>query len=377
MVVVLGSDGLGLSWGEMAYSTIPLGLLSAPCPFIHVLLGLTPNSMTASSIQRPLSGAAVTAPAVSVSGASRLGINPPTLIGFSAVLIWSATIGFYRSVAESFGSVGGAALIFTVAGLAGALRAGPGLWRGHRPLYLLLGGLLFIGHEMCLALALGIADDRAQSIELGLINYLWPCLIIVAAVLLRQQRASFLMIPGVALCLGGVMWSLSGGQGISPAILLDHVGANPAAYGLALIAALSWPAYTLLTRRMAGGRNAVPLFLLAAAAILWLKFLLGDDQPLVWDGRGVLSVLSFGVATTLAYSAWNHGIIHGNLALLASASYFTPVLSVLLSSLLFGSLLDGSFWLGGAIVTAGSLLCWQATRTPALVNHPASRPAGL
>lgn len=293
---------------------------------------------------------------------TRFGFDPPTLIGFSAVLIWSATIGFYRSIAESFGSVGGAALMFTVAGLVGALHAGPGLLRGHRPLYLALGGLFFIGHEMSLALALGIANDRSQSIELGLINYLWPCLIIVLAVVVREQRASVLLIPGVALCLGGVMWALSGGHGISPAGLLAHVRSNPLAYALALTSALTWPAYTLLTRRMAGGRNAVPLFLLAAAAILWTKYALTQQPPLAWDSRGLLMIGLFGVATTLAYSAWNHGIIHGNLALLATASYFTPVLSVLLSSLLFGTLLDASFWVGAGIVTAGSLLCWYATR---------------
>ena len=300
--------------------------------------------------------------AVTPVASTRFGVDPPTLIGFSAVLIWSATIGFYRSIAETFGSVGGAALMFTVAGLVGALRAGPGLLRGHRPLYLVLGGVFFIAHEMSLALALGIANDRSQSIELGLINYLWPCLIIVLAVLVREQRASALIIPGVALCLGGVMWALSGGQGVSLPALAAHIHSNPAAYALALLAALSWPAYTLLTRRMARGRSAVPLFLLAAAAILWLKFAFTQQPPLVWEARGLLMIGLFGVATTLAYSAWNHGIIHGNLALLATASYFTPVLSVLLSSLLFGTLLDASFWVGAGIVTAGSLLCWYATR---------------
>ena len=292
------------------------------------------------------------------------GIQPPTLIGMSAVLIWSSTIGFYRSIAEIFGATGGAALMFSVAGLMACLKAGPGVFQGHRLRYLVLGGVLFAAHEMSLALALGMATDRHQSIELGLINYLWPCLIIVFAVLLREQRATWVLAPGVALCLGGVMWATSGGNGLSLAALASNIGSNPGAYGLAALAALSWPAYTLLTRRLSGGRNAVPLFLLICAGLLWIKYLLTDQPPLPLDPTGLAMVAGFAVATTAAYTAWNHGIIHGDLTLLATASYFTPVLSVLLSSLLFGSLLGSAFWAGAAAVTAGSLLCWHATRSP-------------
>ena len=43
-----------------------------------------------------------------------------------------------------------------------------------------------------------------------------------------------------------------------------------------------------------------------------------------------------GLSTAIAYSAWNHGIQQGNLTLLATASYFTPVLSALMGSLWLG-----------------------------------------
>jgi hypothetical protein len=46
-----------------------------------------------------------------------------------------------------------------------------------------------------------------------------------------------------------------------------------------------------------------------------------------------------GVALGFGYAAWNVGILHGNVTVLAAVSYFTPVLSaalaVLLSSPLF------------------------------------------
>lgn len=293
---------------------------------------------------------------------SRLGLEPPTLIGMSAVLMWSATIGLYRNIAEIFGAVGGSALMFTVSGLVACAHAGRSLLKGHSPRYLLIGGAFFVAYEISLALALGYAQDRSQSIELGLINYLWPCLTIVLAVLVKDQRANAMIVPGVLLCLLGVMWASSGGQGISLAVLGTNMAGNPPAYALAFVAALTWPAYTLATRKMAGGRNAVPLFLLVTAALLWLKFFTTGQAALPLSAKGLALVAFFGVVTTLAYSCWNHGVMHGDLTILATASYFTPILSVLLSSLLFGVLLDASFWIGAAIVTAGSLLCWQATR---------------
>ena len=69
-----------------------------------------------------------------------------------------------------------------------------------------------------------------------------------------------------------------------------------------------------------------------------------------------------GALTALGYSCWEHGIQHGKLAVLAAASYFTPVLSALMASLLLQVLPGWSFWQGVALVTLGSLICWWATR---------------
>ena len=38
-------------------------------------------------------------------------LSRATLIGFTAILLWSTTVGLLRSVSEAFGATGGAALI--------------------------------------------------------------------------------------------------------------------------------------------------------------------------------------------------------------------------------------------------------------------------
>lgn len=298
---------------------------------------------------------------VSRASFSRAGLEPPTLIGISAILMWSATIGLYRNISEIFGAIGGSALIFTVGGIVASIHGGPSSFRRHSRKYLLLGGLMFVTYEIALALAVGFALDRTQSMEVGMINYLWPSFTIALAVLVKDAKADLLLVPGILLCLLGIVWVSSGGDGISIEMLSRNISSNPAPYCLALVAAVTWPVYTVSTRRMSSGRSAVPLFMLLTAGCLWGYYAVSDEPPLRFDADGAAMVLTFGILTTMAYSAWTYGISHGNLTLLATASYFTPLLSVLLSSLLLSMVPGMNFWIGALLVTSGSLVCWYAS----------------
>ena len=67
------------------------------------------------------------------------------------------------------------------------------------------------------------------------------------------------------------------------------------------------------------------------------------------------------IAVGGAYAAWNYGVTYGNITILGVSSYFTPVLSCLFASLWLGASISGPFWLGVAVIVAGSLLCWHST----------------
>ncbi|EKK3975417.1 aromatic amino acid DMT transporter YddG [Cronobacter sakazakii] len=285
-----------------------------------------------------------------------------TLPGLLAILLWSTSVGLLRSISEAFGSVGGAALIYTVSSL--CLMMSPGLVHpGRLPRrYLIIGGALFVGYEICLALAIGLAHTRAQSLELGMINYLWPSLTVLLAVLINGQRCRVWLWPGLLLAVAGVFQVLKGDGGWSPAQLWLNMQDNPPAYGLAFSAALVWALYCNLTRRWSNGQNGVALFFCATAAVLWLQYSLAPQPPMQLSLPAVAQLLFMGLSTAAAYAAWNYSIQHGNMTLLATASYFTPVLSALLASLWLGLAPGIAFWQGVAMVVAGSLLCWLATR---------------
>ncbi|MGE9552204.1 aromatic amino acid DMT transporter YddG [Erwinia amylovora] len=286
-----------------------------------------------------------------------------TLTGLCAIVLWSTTVGLIRSISESLGPTGGAAWIYSASALFLCLARGWPSWRTLPARYLWLGGLLFVSYEICLAVSIGLAHNRPQALELGMINYLWPSLTIVFAIPLNRQHFRWWLWPGLILALGGIVWVLKGDSAWTPLLLCHNIMDNPLAYGLAFFAAFAWAMYNNVTLRYAEGQSGVTLFFVITALALWAKFFItGQPQPMQFSTGVVLEALFMAASTAIAYSAWNTGIQHGNMTLLATASYFTPVFSALLASLWLQLTPSFGFWQGVAMVTAGSLIGWRATR---------------
>jgi len=294
--------------------------------------------------------------------------NWATALGILAILLWSGTIGLIRSVSESLGPIGGAAMIYSVSSLCLLVLIGFPSLRGFSRRYLIIGSILFASYEIFLSLALGYANNRAQAIEIGMVNYLWPSFTILMAVMINGQKATKWIVPGLVLCLYGIGWILGGAGGWSWQRIAGNIASNPVGYGLAFCGAVIWAAYCNFTKKWANGKDAITLFFIVTALTLWLQYACSHEQHMHMDFTATVRFLAAGATSAVAYAAWNRGIMHGNLMLLATASYFTPVLSALLAGLLLDKQLLPSFWLGVMMVTAGSLLCWQATRSRTKVD---------
>jgi drug/metabolite transporter (DMT)-like permease len=285
-----------------------------------------------------------------------------TACGLVAILLWSTAAGLIRSVSELFGPLGGAALIYTLGAVLLVLFLGRPRVRATSWFYLIVGSALFVAYELCLSLALGYASNRNQAIELGVVNYLWPCLTVLLAIVMNGQKARWLILPGTALALFGIVWVVSG-DGLALATLVANVSTNPLSYSLALGCAVTFALYCNVTRRYAGGQNLVMLFFTLAAAVLWLKYALSTEVLPAFTLNSSLQLGAAGVAMAGGYALWNLGILRGNLTLLATASYAAPVLSSAFAAVWLGAHLTAQFWQGAVLVTVGSLMCWQATRT--------------
>lgn len=286
-----------------------------------------------------------------------------TLIGLTAVVLWSAIVGLIRGVSEHLGATGGAAAIYTVASVILLFSVGLPRLSAFPRRYLLWGSVLFVSYELCLSLSIGYANSGRQAIEVGMVNYLWPTFTMIAAILFGGQRASLLVVPGFILSMLGICWVLGGDQGLDVAGMLANIRDNPLSYGLSFAGALIWAAYCTVTTRLAKGHNGVTLFFMLVALVLWLKVLLGGHgAEMQFSLPALITLLLAAAAMGLGYAAWNVGILHGNVTVLAGASYFIPVFSSALSALLLRAPLPASFWVGASLVSGGSILCWLATR---------------
>ena len=285
-----------------------------------------------------------------------------TWFGIAAIMLWACSVGLTRSVTELLSPIGGSAMIYSVSALflwlvIGLPRLGSQSWR-----YLLVGGVLFAAYEICISLAVGLSHSRHQAMEMAVVNYLWPALTVLLTVVVQGKRTSLLLFVGVLLAFSGVVWCLFNGESWSLSVLSMHVASNPLTYALAFCGAIIWALYCTLTQRWSNGENGITLFFIMTAVTLWVQYGLSDEPALKFSLSSVGYLICSGLVMAGGYGLWNLAILRGNMMLLATLSYFTPVFATLFSSVILGILLSWSFWQGVAMVSLGSLICWWVTR---------------
>ena len=301
--------------------------------------------------------------------------NLNTGSGLGAILLWSATFAFARSLSEQVGPLTAGAAAYLVGGSFCLLRFGwsarpvSRLFRLPR-LYLFGCGALFIFYTAAIYLAVGLAKDREQVLEIALVNYLWPALTILFSLPLLKKRASLWLLPGTALALAGVFLVMTQGAHVSWASFRQHLQSNPTAYALALAAAVSWALYSNLARRWSGPENdgAVELFMPATGLVLLVLRLL-TTEPTGWSLQAVGEAFGLAAITTLAYILWDLAMRKGNLLLVVACSYLTPLLSTLVSCAYLRVSPGPKLWVGCLVLVLGSLVTWLSVAERPLADR--------
>ncbi|MEC9435628.1 MAG: DMT family transporter [Pseudomonadota bacterium] len=270
----------------------------------------------------------------------------------------------------------GAVPPFQLTALCLALGAGVGLvWaraRG-RPLAAAVTGALAGGPR---ALALGIggifgyhffyftALRGAPAAEAGLIAYLWPLLIVLFSGLLPGERLRPLHILGALAALAGAALILAprlgadaaGGGGFDPRHSLG--------FGAALLCALIWSGYSVLSRRMGEApTEAVAVYCAAGAVLSALAHLALETT--VWPaGPGEwAAVVGLGLGPLgLAFYVWDYGVRRGDIQLLGVAAYAAPLLSTLALAAAGEARLTGTLALSAGLIAGGAALAALGSR---------------
>lgn len=301
-----------------------------------------------------------------ISAEKLRGPTAATLIGVIGPVMWAMNVPLMRAVVEGFGVAPGECLLYAVATVALFLSVGVPDWRKADRRYLFWGLSSAVACTVCLVLAIYLSTGGAQTMEVGMVNYLWPATTVVAAVLFTGVRATWMLAPGMVLCIASVFWIISGGA-FSFSAFFSHAADNPLSYVLALGAALFWTAYSIFTKLWGRGQNFSTVIFAADTLVFGLMWAAGFGGEMSVTVKGAVSVLAGGIAAGLAYGCWTHGMLYGSVPVLSVASYFTPVMSCVFGVIWIGASLTQSFWLGTAVLVVGSLICWRAT-----ASQPAS-----
>jgi drug/metabolite transporter (DMT)-like permease len=222
----------------------------------------------------------------------------------------------------------------------GALRQAPEVWA------LGVGGLF--GYHALYFTALRLAPPA----EAGLINYLWPLLIVLFSGLSANEPLKPHHVAGALLGLvGTIVLVASRGD-------LGFAGADTPGFAAAFAAAFVWATYSILSRRFANVRtDVVAAFCLITAALAALCHVAFEDT--VWPASAVewAATLSLGVGPVgLAFYAWDIGVKRGDIRVLGAASYAAPVLSTLLLVIAGFAEPSASLALAAILIGGGGLL---------------------
>jgi drug/metabolite transporter (DMT)-like permease len=245
-----------------------------------------------------------------------------TLIGLTAILMWSLlavlTVATGKTPAFQL-----AAMTFAIGALVGSLTwiRRPGAIGALRqpPLAWIVGVGGLFGYHALYFLALRFAPPA----EAGLLNYLWPLLIVLFSALLPGERLAPHHVIGAVLGLAGTVLLFAGnaGSGFAPGQVPGLIAA--------FVAAFVWAAYSVMSRKLKSiPTDAVAGFCLATALLAAVVH--GAVEATVWPDNPAqwLAIAALGVGPVgAAFYAWDIGMKRGDIRVLGAASYATPLLS--------------------------------------------------
>jgi drug/metabolite transporter (DMT)-like permease len=272
-----------------------------------------------------------------------------TLIGLTAILMWSllavmtvatGKIPAFQLLGMTFG-VGAVTCALTWIGRVDAAKT------LRQPLIAWIVGVggLF-GYHALYFLALRFAPPA----EAGLLNYLWPLLIVLFSSLLPGEQLATHHIIGGVLGLSGTVLLFAGNASFSAGQVPGLIAA--------FVAAFVWATYSVLSRRLKSvPTDAVAGFcavtaLLAALVHALVEVTVWPDTALQWAAIVALGVGPVGAA----FYAWDIGMKRGDIRVLGAASYATPLLST--AFLIFAGFAKASanIALAAVLIAGGGLI---------------------
>lgn len=278
-----------------------------------------------------------------------------TAIGFIAVLLWALlallTVGSAPTPPLLLN-----AICFTIGGTLGliwtAASGGLGQLRAVPTKVYIFGTIGLFGYHALYFSALRLAP----AAEAGLIAYLWPLLIVLFSGLLPGEQLKLGHLVGACFGFSGAALIILGGGGGFQVEFLPG-------YLLALLCALTWSGYSVLSRRMGEvPTSSVAVFCVATAIASWGLHFAVEETAWPQGTWGWASTLGLGLGPVgLAFYVWDIGVKRGDIQMLGTSSYAAPLLSTLVLVLAGIAAPSWSLAIAALLITGGAIVAARSS----------------
>lgn len=211
------------------------------------------------------------------------------------------------------------------------------------------------------------AMTLAPAVEVSLLAYLWPLLIVLLSSLLPGESLRGQHVIGALLALVGC-WLLIGKNADG------FVWENLNGYLVALSCALIWSSYSVLSRLVRSvPTDAVGWFCGVTAILALVCHLLWEETVWPTDLAQWVGVVGLGLGPVgIAFFTWDYGVKHGNIQLLGTLAYSAPLISVILLILAGYGQATVAVIGASALIVTGSLIAGRTKNRP--VAEPETAP---
>lgn len=296
-------------------------------------------------------------------------VNGATWIGGVSILLWG-TLALLTKL--SGGEIPEFQLMAMTFGIAFVLMCGRWLLAGHTgirylrqsPFAWCIGIVGLFGYHFAYFKAMTLAP----AVEVSLLAYLWPLLIVLFSALLPGESLRKQHVIGAVVALVGCWLLISRNTG---GLSWERLPG----YLVALACALIWSSYSVLSRLVRSvPTDAVGWFCGMTAVLALVCHLMWEDT--VWPAGLVqwIGVVGLGLGPVgIAFFTWDYGVKHGNIQLLGTLAYSAPLISVVLLILAGYGEATVAVMSASILIVIGSLIAGRVSKGESVDAEPVAK----
>lgn len=274
--------------------------------------------------------------------------NKGNIFGIFAILIWSS-LGLFGVIANDVEPFFMLFICFFIASILGLIYCKIKSCKlssfKQRPKVYIVGISGLFGYHFFYFFAI----KNAPSVEANLLNYLWPLLIVLFSAFLPNSKLQKHHILGAIFGFLGAFFLIGQNAEFDTQFAFGYISA--------LTAAVFWSSYSVISKTFKDVSSTIILPFCVATSILSLFAHLIFERSVNLSLNEILALIGLGIGPVGgAFYLWDIAVKNGDIKLLGTFAYFTPLLSTFL--LIFFTNLEANFfvYLACFLIISGSLI---------------------